>query len=572
MSDPRTSDSLRIDVERGARTLIAGPVSDFRKISIEDSTYWLAGQFVNQSATSLASETLHTGQFDSPVNEPFAAITKQGDGRVSVITDRYGRIPIYTADDGKNTWVSTSLSWLLRNSQLEATPDEQSLAQLLTFKFVLGESTIVTGVSRIPPASSCILGSKGEWLFSRYWNPAPPEIRVSLDDARHELTETFTAAVRAGIGDARRVGVTLSGGLDSRVILAASLKTDADIIALTTAIPFGMDYRYAEAAANAAGVINIRASLDSEYQKNFFDLAAQSLQTYEGMLLTPGAEPLWLMRHMEDSKFDRVFHGALGELAKGSTANHFSVGFGDIERSRRNIGDYLVSPYVPAHEQLMGMLDPALASELEGLALENLKVEANNLAMEMDPLDAAFALQITEHFRNSGVYSSKLWSRRYPIVFPFADPAYVDQLLAVRAEDRLRSTLHRHMIGALHSGLFHCPESNSGSKVSAPAIVRRASKFKVRVQKKLGSRSAKGHTDYCAWINNMMPNVTTVLLGEDATCRNLWNRDRIPAQIEQCRMGSRAAAVTLFRMVSIELIFKLLTLDRADVHTKTSLE
>lgn len=561
-SDQGPQNAIVIDTNCSSRKLIAGPQSDFERVAIDDSEYWMAGQFVNQSAADLAENVVHTSNYTDRTNEPFAAVAWRAGGEVSVVSDRYGRVPLYTADDGQNTWISTRLGWLLRESGLAATPDEQSLAQLMTFKFVLGAATIVKGVSRIPPASTCVLEDSGYWQESRYWLPTPPSKRVSLDAARDELTETFTSAVRSGIGDAEHVGITLSGGLDSRLNLAAALNAKANITTLTTAIPFGMDFRYAEAAAKAAGVPNIRASLDSEYQANFFDLAAESLQTYEGMLLTPGAEPLWLMRHMEDARIDRIFHGALGELAKGATANHFSVGYDDVERARKDIGAYLCTPYLSAHRQLIGMLNPKLASELKGLAISSLKNRATDLALEMDPLDVSFALQIVEHFRNSGVYSSKLWSHRYPIVFPFADPTYVEQLLAVRAEDRLRSELHRHMIGALHSGLYHTPESNTGCKVSASALVRKASKFKVRVQKKLGSRKAKGHTDYCAWINNMNPNVAEVLMGESATCRELWSHDKIPARIEECRNGNRSAAVTLFRMVSIELIFRLLTLQR----------
>ena len=107
----------------------------------------------------------------------------------------------------------------------EPEPDLASLAHFINFGYTPHPFTSQAGVSELPPACAHTLvrGADGssELASHAYWTP-PPERRSGADPARlrGELAEILVASVRDRC-DRSGTAVSLSGGLDSRVIAAA---------------------------------------------------------------------------------------------------------------------------------------------------------------------------------------------------------------------------------------------------------------------------------------------------------------------------------------------------------------
>lgn len=558
-----TGDKIQVASDVVAGNVFIGPSDDFNAVERAGNLFWCAGTFYNRSPDHLADAVLGDRDALSRFPAPHAIVRRSGDGAVSVTTDRYGRVPIYVSRSGDDIWISTSLRWLAASLEKAARLDEQSIGELLTFKFVLGDKSVVDGISRVPPATIQSLDEKSNWIRERYWFPAPTADRRSLESELQTLTDLFANGVKRIVDGVEDVAITLSGGLDSRAILAAALDSDASVRTVTTGIAGGMDHRYAEMAAKTAGVPLNLALLGAEYRAKFFDYTRRSLEIYEGMLLTPGTETLWMIESSADVPIQLVLHGALGELAKGATANHFEIGVSEIEACNSDVGQLLASRYEKGHRRMLAVLKPSVRANLEGEALQNVKDTANALTSEMAPLDVPFAMQILEHFRNSGTYSAKVWNQSYPTMFPFADPDYVDHLLSVCAEDRIGSRFHYELLKRLHDGLYRCPESNSGVAPSAPELLRKLSVFKVRVMNKLGMKSAAGHTDFCAWINEMQPGIEDVLLKDSVLCDLYWDGDQVRKYVDRSRHGDESAAQDLYRLFCLELIYGLLSGNKA---------
>lgn len=550
------SDRVEIPCKGTGSTIRIGPTRDFTAVEHGGVRNWVAGEFSHSHPEALVAAASSGGSGLSEISIPFALIRQGPDCVVSITTDRYGQVPVYLCEHGDDIWISTSLSWLAGNLGGHVGIDEQALGELLTFKFILGEKTILKDVARVRPASTRTLSHDGTWTSDCYWFPTPPDSRRKLSSELETLTDLFSAGVRECISEFDNVAVTLSGGLDSRAILAAALVSGGSISTLTTGIPGGMDHRYAEMAAATAGVPLRLALLDEPYRQRFFDFTRQSLKIYEGMLLTPGTEALWMIESAADLPIQIVLHGALGELAKGATANHFELGAGEMESCRTDVATLMSSRYVGSHERMMALLTPAIRNRLKGEALQSLEGQATQLQTQMDALDVPFALQILEHFRNSGVYSAKIWRQRFPMMFPFADSKYVDHLLSIRAEDRVGTNFHRELLRRLNDGLYRCPESNTGVAPSASDVARKFSRFRVKVMNKLGMKSAAGHTDFCAWINSMQPSIEDVLLVDSTLGETLFDREQVRKCIERSRHGSQAAASDLYRLFCLELIHR----------------
>ena len=83
------------------------------------------------------------------------------------------------------------------------------------------------------------------------------------------------------------------------------------------------------------------------------------------------------------------------------------------------------------------------------------------------------------------------------------------------------------------------------------------SSFGVKVMNKLGMKRAAGHTDFCAWIDAMQPNIEDVLLKESFLCDMYWDADQLRKYMARSKQGDQSAASDLYRLVCLELTYKM---------------
>ncbi len=145
--------------------------------------------------------------------------------RARVITDPWGTLPIYHGERNGSMLVSTSIPFI--RSILRIPDDaffEEGVAQFLTFGKILDGSTLVQGIRRVGRARVVDIWEHGGSIQTserRYH-----EIVIAPEEypgIEHDTTGAFATAMES---ITRRAGeclvVTLSGGLDSRVIAAAA--------------------------------------------------------------------------------------------------------------------------------------------------------------------------------------------------------------------------------------------------------------------------------------------------------------------------------------------------------------
>jgi asparagine synthase (glutamine-hydrolysing) len=106
--------------------------------------------------------------------------------------------------------------------------------QLITVDDVISETTLVSGVHAFPQATLLVKTKRGlEW--NAYWkyNYSNSSVKISRMELAEELGRRFIKAVRLQSGGNRRIGVTLSGGLDSRTIVAAASRLGINLHTFT---------------------------------------------------------------------------------------------------------------------------------------------------------------------------------------------------------------------------------------------------------------------------------------------------------------------------------------------------
>ncbi|MBG0830660.1 N-acetylglutaminylglutamine amidotransferase [Planomonospora sp. ID67723] len=155
------------------------------------------------------------------------ALFERDTGRLTLARDRLGIKPMYLARDADRLRFASSLPALLAGGGIGGDIDRVALHHYMTFhSLVPGERTILAGVQKLPAATVRTIEADGTVSDRRYWQPLytrsalPDHSAMRADDWREAVLEHLRTAVRRRMVADVPVGVLLSGGLDSSLIVA----------------------------------------------------------------------------------------------------------------------------------------------------------------------------------------------------------------------------------------------------------------------------------------------------------------------------------------------------------------
>ncbi|HEX5230781.1 MAG TPA: N-acetylglutaminylglutamine amidotransferase [Bradyrhizobium sp.] len=153
------------------------------------------------------------------------AIWERNSGRVVLARDRLGIKPLYYVERPDRFRFASTLPALLAAGDVDTSIDPAALHHYMSLHAVVpAPMTILKGVRKLPAATICIIEPDGKRKEETYW-----QLEVGQRPDDRKLTEAdWCDAIHAGLSkavDRRRVadvpvGVLLSGGLDSSVLVA----------------------------------------------------------------------------------------------------------------------------------------------------------------------------------------------------------------------------------------------------------------------------------------------------------------------------------------------------------------
>jgi asparagine synthase (glutamine-hydrolysing) len=151
-------------------------------------------------------------------------LVEEATGRVVLARDRLGVKPLYLADmPGGGLRAASSLPALVRAGGVDTTVDPVALHHYLSWHSVVpAPRTILRGVGKLPPATLLVIEPDGSRRERRYWDPPFTRGHAgwSAADWTDAVREALRVAVRRRMVADVPVGILLSGGLDSSLIVA----------------------------------------------------------------------------------------------------------------------------------------------------------------------------------------------------------------------------------------------------------------------------------------------------------------------------------------------------------------
>ncbi len=160
--------------------------------------------------------------------------------------DRLGIKPLYyTERPGGGLCFASEVRALLATGAASRKLSRSALSSYFAFGAVSGPGTIVEGVYTVPPGHTLLL-CNGRITLRRYWSlPLERATNATFEDEVREVAPILKDAVRLRLSADVPVGIFLSGGIDSSVLVA--LATEPGAAPLHTFTVTFDEARYSEA-------------------------------------------------------------------------------------------------------------------------------------------------------------------------------------------------------------------------------------------------------------------------------------------------------------------------------------
>ncbi|ELZ78279.1 asparagine synthase [Haloferax larsenii JCM 13917] len=219
--------------------------------------------------------------FLSRVNGTFAvALYDRQRERFHVATDRLGTHPIYLAETAGGAFVfGTDLQALAVYPAIDARFDADALSAFFATAAVPGTQTVFENVTELEPGTTLSYDlTAGETTREQYWTLSYRPVDRPFDEVADEFTETVRTVVNDRLRTDERAGVLLSGGSDSRLVLAAA--DDSSVVTYHMNDWMNREARAAERTAEAANVPFSLLQRDDRYPARILDDNAAVMNFY----------------------------------------------------------------------------------------------------------------------------------------------------------------------------------------------------------------------------------------------------------------------------------------------------
>ncbi len=184
----------------------------------------LADKSIDDTALCLQAHRRWGDGFVERLAGDFAFAMRDDSRRLMLVRDQLGIRSLFYARIG-TTWVaSDSLDWIAAQPGLDKRLDETWIGDFLATGHSLDPSrTVYAAVKRLPPGHCVTLTREGETL-RRYWQLTVAEPLFLRNDAYGERLRALTKAAIRDRAPAGRLGISMSGGLDSTTLAALSVE------------------------------------------------------------------------------------------------------------------------------------------------------------------------------------------------------------------------------------------------------------------------------------------------------------------------------------------------------------
>jgi asparagine synthase (glutamine-hydrolysing) len=401
------------------------------------------------------------GNFTLVIHDPV------GD-RLHLCTDRFGTVPLYWArPDAETVVLSANIQLVPAHPEVDTAFDPGYLHEYLAFRRTFGVTTPFEGIEKLEPGTVTTISlADGELTTEQYWRPQHRPREESFEWFVDEFATRFQTIVDEWTRDDREYGVLLSGGSDSRLVLAA----------LDDAVGFHMN-DWMNREARTAERVAFEADAEFELLERGAQYRIDALErnrwasSFNGWFTQPYTSGF-------ETRITERVDGLLSGLYADSLFGGFSipsprVSLGPlgsvrapVERPVDSLDDYIDLLLEEAHDGL------EMPTDLRSVLEANIYRDGDQIVhhgVTYDSLDELVYFGDCYPLSNDDDLRFHTHLRRAcPSRSPFLDNRLLDLSLSMPVRYRLRRDLVNRAVDRLDPDLASIPHASTGVALSRP--------------------------------------------------------------------------------------------------------
>lgn len=224
--------------------------------------------------------------------------------RVVLFNDRYGLRRTYHYRTGDAFYFATEAKSLLRARPALRQIDPRGFGELFSCGAVLQNRALFPQLAILPGAACWTFSPDGSCHQASYFTPATWENQPALELAEYteRLTDIFRRITPSYVDSPMGTGLSLTGGIDSRLILAAANAQTKKLPCYTFGGPYRdcRDVLLARELAQSSGLSYQTIPIQDDFFLQFPTLAEQTVRISDGTMDVSGAVELYANRRARE--------------------------------------------------------------------------------------------------------------------------------------------------------------------------------------------------------------------------------------------------------------------------------
>jgi asparagine synthase (glutamine-hydrolysing) len=257
-------------------------------------------------------------QFFAKVNGLFSALLiDKRQGKAFLFNDRYGVERIYWHETKDATYFASEAKALLRILPELRAFDDEGVAQFLNYRCTLDWRTLFRGVHVLPGASVWSFeggrSQKRKYFSPESWESQPT---LSIESFESQFQETFKKILPRYFRSDSKIGISLTAGLDTRMIMACRPHTADEPVCYTFSGENGqtLDDRLAARVAKACDLKHQLLRIRPDFFSDFASHVDRTVSRTDGCSGALGAHEIYLnsqARQLAPVRLTGVFGGEI---------------------------------------------------------------------------------------------------------------------------------------------------------------------------------------------------------------------------------------------------------------------
>ena len=483
--------------------------------------------------------------------------------RMTLVSDKFGLKPLYYTVLADGLAFASEIKSLLKIEGISKSINPQSFSDFFHFGFTLGAKTPFHDIHLLAPGTVLIYDMGKERLEKfKYFKLDSLFSEGGMYDAGlrlEDVSESFVDAVQGRMNHGQ-MGISLSGGLDSRAILAAMKQGAKGILSYTLGLSGCHDEILAGRMSKASGTIHSMLTLGPDYLGDFKEMAQTLIYYSDGLYHPHESTEKLALDFFKKSSIKYLFRGHGGEIAKAALAYPIQVDstVGHL-KGTDSVLDYIgkSAALVSRGVSLPDMLEPRFYKELNGGWQQSLKDTAVEIEINIAPEDLCIYFYIYEWVRRQVVASLSIFRSHIEIRLPYLDEHFLAMLLKLPVELRSRGEVQKMIVEKCMPALCRIPDSNTGAPLSAGKVRLYVTDKFNSAMRRLSLPGFRHYTEYEKWQRNeFKESMEEIIFNEQSLDRKIYIPETLRKIFDDHVSGKSNHAHLLGTVAGLELWFR----------------